>query len=268
MDAVQSGHEAPDPEGLDAGFTVLRPWDSRKNYENIIHMRKEFSGPVMDVENHYEGANDGFNTSKRMWNVSDVRHGYYPAVFSGACGITYGSLPVQQSYENMSLIASPEHYMEPQLNLAANASWHEGIHWPGAKQTGYVGKLFTCLSTAQFNALEPAREFISSPEAASEDVLSFEADRYIAGMVTKGRYWVYSGWGDAFDVDLEAVAKNWKTLGIKMTAQWFDPRTAKLRPVFEVNSFPAKGKKTFTPPSHGGVDYDWVLVIKPASTDL
>lgn len=25
-----------------AGFTVPRPWDSRKNYENIFHMRDEF----------------------------------------------------------------------------------------------------------------------------------------------------------------------------------------------------------------------------------
>lgn len=264
MDAVQSGHERPDPNGVDANFTVLRPWDSRKNYESILHMRNEFPGPVMDVENHYEGAHDSFNESKPLWNNSDVRHGYYPAVLSGACGITYGSLPVQQSYENMSLIAGPEHYMEPQLGLAENASWHEAIHWPGAKETGYVGKLFTGLSKDQVNSLSTAREYISSPED-SLDILSFEGDRYVAAMITKGQYWVYSGWGDAFTVDLSAVTSNWKKPFSLITAQWFDPRTAHLQPIESEKPFLGKGKKTFTPPSCGGIDHDWVLILKSAS---
>lgn len=261
MDGVQSGHERPDPNGIDANFTVLRPWDSRKNYENIIQMRQQFLGPVMDLENHYEGAHDSFNTSKPLWNASDVRHGFYPAVLSGACGITFGSLPVQQSYENMSLIAGPEHYMEPQLGLAENASWHEAIHWPGAKQTGYVVKIFDGLSAEQFNALEPARDFISSPADATEDVLSFEADRYVAGMITDGHYWVYSGWGDAFSVDLDAVSELWGTARVNATARWFDPRTAELQ---LIDSFVIAGNRTFTPPSSGGVDFDWVLIIKSA----
>lgn len=79
----------------------------------------------MDVENHCEDAHSSFNTSNPLGNSSDVRHGYYPTVLSGACGITYGSLPVQQSFENMSSVASPRHYMEPQLSLPENAIWHE-----------------------------------------------------------------------------------------------------------------------------------------------
>lgn len=227
-------------------------------------MRQEFPGPVMDLENHYEGAHDSFNESKPLWNASDVRHGFYPAVLSGACGITYGSLPVQQSYENMSLIAGPEHYMEPQLGLSENESWHDAIHWPGAKQTGFVVKIFDGLSAEHFNALEPARHLISSPANATEDVLSFEADRYVAAMVTDGHLWVYSGWGDAFSVDLAGVADSWGTAGINATAQWFDPRTAELQ---LDSSFVASGNRTFTPPSSGGVDFDWVLIIKAHKGD-
>lgn len=262
MDAVQSGHERPDPDGIDAGFTVLRPWDSRKNYETIIQMRQQFSGPVMDVENHYEGAHDSFNTSKSIWNMSDVRHGFYPAVLSGSCGITYGSLPVQQSFENSSLIASPEHYMEPQLGLSENASWHEAIHWPGAKQTGYVGKLFASLSKEQFHGLTPARDYISSPKSTSENILSFDGDRYIAGMITHGQFWVYSGWGDAFDVNLDGISRNWGASSTLVTAQWLDPRTAETRFGESKEPFIAKGEKTFTPPTSGGVDFDWILIIK------
>lgn len=263
MDAVQSGHESPDPNGIDARFTVLTPWDSRKNYESIINMREEFTGPVMDVENHYEGANDSFNTSKPVWNVSDVRHGFYPAVLKGACGITCGSLPVQQSYENISLIASPEHFMEPQLGLLENASWHEAINWPGAKQTGYVGKLFSSLSREQVNQLKPARGYISPVNGSTEDVMSFEGDRYIAGMITYGQYWVYTGWGDEFNVDLDAVSTEWGSIGISVIAQWFDPRTAEMHAAGSKKPFPARGKKTLTPTS-GGVDFDWLLIIKIA----
>lgn len=148
------------------------------------YMRAEFSGPIMDVKNHYEGAHDSFNTNKPIWNVSDVRHGFYPAVLSGACGITYGSLPVQQSHENMSLIATSEHFMDPQLGLSENASWHEAIHWPGARQTGYLGKLFSSLSREQVNELRPAWEYVSSVNGSIEDIMLFEGDRYIAGIIT------------------------------------------------------------------------------------
>ncbi|KAF4964235.1 hypothetical protein FSARC_7789 [Fusarium sarcochroum] len=262
MDAVQSGHESPNPDSLDARLTALKPWDSRKNYQNIPEMRSQFSGPVMDVENHYDGAHDSFNTSKRIWNASDVRRGFYPAILSGACGITYGNLPVQQSYENKSLVASPKHWNEPQLGLDANASWHEALHWPSNKEAGYPGRLFASLSKDQVSSLEPARQFLSSPEKATDDILSFEADRYVAGMITKGQYWVYSGWGDAFTVDLGGVSKTWGYASASITAQWFNPRKGVLEAHYPQKTFQAKGKKTFTPPSSGGMDFDWLLVLK------
>lgn len=262
MDAVQSGHEEPDPHGIDANFTVLTPWDSTKNYENIIQMRAEFPGPVMDVENHYEEANIAFDPAKPVWNASHVRHGLYSPVFSGACGYTYGSLPVQQSYETLGGVASPEHYVAPQLNLPANASWHEGLHLPGAKQTGYVWRLFSSLSRESFDSLDPARQFISSPDGQSEDILSYEANRYVSGIITKDHYWVYVGYGDAFQLDLTAITGYWQTPGVQMIAHWFNPRTAEKSKIDDEASFAGDGKKLFTPPSCGGVDHDWVLIIK------
>lgn len=262
MDAVQSGHESPDPNGVDANFTVLTPWDSNKNYENILEMREQFSGPVMDVENHYELAHDSFDPSKPLWNASHVRHGFYPAIMSGACGVTYGSLPVQQTYARLELVASPEHYWEPQLGLEANTSWQEGIHLPGAKQTGYVADLFNSLSNDEFDGLEPAREYLSSPVGAEQDIMQFEGTRYVAGMITMGYYWVYTGYGDPFQVDLDAVASRWQTPVAMYTAQWFDPRTGKPQHADLEKPQIAIGQRTFTPPSCGGIDHDWVLVIR------
>ena len=261
MDAVQSGHDSP-ADNIDTDFTILSGWDSTKNYESIIQMRAEFPGPVVDVENHYEAANHGFDTSKPFWNASDVRHGFYSAVFSGACGYTYGALPTQQSYENISLVASPEHWIEPQLSLGANTSWHDGLHLPGAKQTGYVAKLFSSLSRELFDALEPARELLSSPDNAPSDILAFEQNRYVSGIITKGHYWAYVGYGDAFQLDLTAVSEQWSIPGTQVQAQWFDPRTAELSDAAGNGTIAALGKKLFVPPTSGGVDHDWVLVVK------
>jgi hypothetical protein len=268
MDAVQSGHENPDPDGIDAGFYILTPWDSTKNYESILNMRSEFPGPVLDVENHYEEANDSFDPSKPKWSAAEVRHGLWAPVLSGACGVTYGSLPVQQSYENKSLVASEKHWIEPQLSLSENASWHEGIHLPGAKQAGYITKPFTGLTTEQFNSMEPNRSFISSPES-SEDVLKFDRNRYIAGLVTKGYYWVYVGYGDAFVLDLGALAAAWGLVGTTVTAHWFSPRDASITIIEAEEGFLAESKKTFVAPSSGSVEDDWLLVVKadPTSCD-
>lgn len=93
--------------------------------------------------------------------------------------------------------------MPPQLGLPENASWHEALDWPGASQTGYVGHLLADLTDSQFKNLTPARELITSPATSADDILAFEADRYIASMMTIGRFWVYSGWGDAFELILK-----------------------------------------------------------------
>jgi hypothetical protein len=262
MDAVQSGHARLDPNAfIEAMNNTLVGWDARKNYENILEMRREFPGPVMDVESHYEDTNDGFNTKKPFWNASDVRHGNWPAIFSGACGVTYGNLPVQQSYAPLSQVASPKQYVTPQLNLGVNTSWYEGIHRPGAAQTGYTWKLFKGLSREAFKSMTPARQYVSGVEGGP-DVLKFEGERYTAAIITEGHYWVYSAWGDAFQVDLGAVSANWEQFDVKISAQWFDPRTSVLTPIGEFDDTHALGKKAFVPPSNGGIDHDWILVLE------
>ncbi|KAL0254263.1 hypothetical protein SLS55_009737 [Diplodia seriata] len=96
MDAVQSGHNIPSNATLDTHFTALQGWDSTLNYARITDMRAAFPGPVIDLENHYEGAYVGFNASRPLWNASHVRHGFYSAVLNGACGFTYGANAVWQ----------------------------------------------------------------------------------------------------------------------------------------------------------------------------
>ncbi|KAG6614374.1 uncharacterized protein IUM83_14514 [Phytophthora cinnamomi] len=93
INGVQSGHATPDALG---GFTPYTTWDSTKNYELIAKMRDEFTGPVLDLENHYEGAHDNFKTAFPIWNASQVRTGLYHGVYGGATGFTYGANSVWQ----------------------------------------------------------------------------------------------------------------------------------------------------------------------------
>ncbi|KAK7703342.1 hypothetical protein SLS57_010991 [Botryosphaeria dothidea] len=256
MDAVQSGHNIPDATTLDYHFTPLTGWDSTKNYENTLAMRAAFPGPVVDLENHYEGAHVGFNTSRPLWNASHVRHGFYSAVFSGACGFTYGAQAIWQMYAPKAQLARPDLWIEAQLDQPVNESWRDALGFEGARQSGYVRGLF---EGVWGEGLEPERSFIRSPGNGT-DVLSYEGNRYVAGLAGEGRYWVYTGYGDAFDLDLDALAEHFGTPSGR--AQWYDPRQGAYRNVTGAAVFPLEGRKTFVPPSSGGVDHDWVLSVK------
>ncbi|KAF4047361.1 putative collagen-binding domain of a collagenase [Phytophthora infestans] len=101
IDAVQSGHATPDPTSK---FTPTIGWDSTKNYDLIANMRDRSTGPVIDLENHYEGAHDSFNLERQIWNSSQIRTGLYHGVYGGACGFTYGANSVWQMYEPRSAL--------------------------------------------------------------------------------------------------------------------------------------------------------------------
>ncbi|CAK5267751.1 unnamed protein product [Mycena citricolor] len=255
MDGVQSGHTIPDPNTIQ--FTPLTSWDSTKNYENTAAMRAAFSGPVVDLENHYEGAFVGFNTSRPLWNDSVVRHGLWSAVLSGSAGFTYGANAIWQFYAPLDQLARPDLFIEPQIAQPANQSWRDALKFPGSQQAGYVQKLFSKLDKTTFNAMEPDRSFI-----VEKDVLAFEANRYVAASISTDRYWVYTGFGDTFSLNLDSLGSHLKAPSAKAQAQWYDPRSGRSRNVTEGAIFALKGSKTFVPPTSGSVDHDWVLELQ------
>jgi hypothetical protein len=65
--AVQSGHATTESVGA---FTPYETRDSTKNYELIAEMLDGFTGPVLDLENHYEGAQYNFDPDFPIWNAS------------------------------------------------------------------------------------------------------------------------------------------------------------------------------------------------------
>lgn len=266
MDAMQSGHSAPiQPMPLQDLFIKMRGWDSTLNYQNIGEMRAAFPGPVVDLENHYEGAHQDFNETLPIWNASVVRHGLWNAVLSGSAGFTYGAQAIWQMYAPEDQLAYPELYMAPRLYLAANESWRDSLSFPGSLQAGYLQKLFSSLEGYDaFSALQPDRTFIQNPANSSSDILSFEHNRYVAGLVGTRQYWVYTGYGDAFDLDLGALGAYFgqqQGNGSPASTKWYDPRTGEYQNVSS-GAVVLSGQQTFVPPSGGGVDYDWALVLE------
>ncbi|KAF3763706.1 hypothetical protein M406DRAFT_332167 [Cryphonectria parasitica EP155] len=259
MDAVQSGHTLADHTSLAQEFYALQEWDSTKNYNNITEMRAAFPGPVIDLENHYEGAHIAFNASLPLWNTSIVRHGLWNAFLSGSAGFTYGAQAVWQMYAPESELAYSWLYMPPRLTLAANESWRDALKYPGSTQAGYLQQLFSGLDKEMFNSLQPNRTFIKTPGSSDGDILSYQANRYVAALVGLRQYWLYTGFGDAFDLDLDALGQQFGEVKGEAKSEWFDPRTGKAQNT--TSSFQLSGRKTFEPPTGGSVDNDWAFVL-------
>lgn len=207
----------------------------------------------MDLETHYEGAHISFNASV-------VRHGLWNAFLSGSAGFTYGHQAVWQMYAPEPQLAHPWLYMSPRLDQAANESWRDGLWYPGSAQAGYVQKLFAGLDRETFDRMQPNRAFIKTPEGSPEDILDFEANRYVAGLAGSSHYWVYTGFGDSFDLDLDALGACLGTANGTAIPQWYDPRTGNFQN--GTNYIVLQGRQTFLPTDGGSVDDDWIRQVE------
>ncbi|KAG6614373.1 Phosphatidylserine synthase [Phytophthora cinnamomi] len=258
INGVQSGHATPDALG---GFTPYTTWDSTKNYELIAKMRDEFTGPVLDLENHYEGAHDNFKTAFPIWNASQVRTGLYHGVYGGATGFTYGANSVWQMYEPKADLLRESDYYSPSASQNASGSWRQDIFFEGATQIQYITKPLQNFSSEELELLEPARQLLASPSGYLDvSVNAFEGIRYISVLASENRdrYFVYTGHGDSFSLKLGNGSER------SGSARWFSPRDGQYYANATVSVL-GNGNGTrvdFTPPSGGSVDDDWLLVLE------
>lgn len=267
MDAVQSGHTMNTVnQTVDDGYTAMLTVDSTVNYEYIAEMRAAFPGPVIDLENHYEGAHVNFNASMPLWNASDVRHGLYNAVLSGSCGFTYGAQAIWQMYAPADQLARADLYIAPLVRQNANESWRDALRYEGATEALYVRALLSDLSGDELAALQPNRSLVGTPAGSDAgDVLAFTGNRYVAALLGASRYLVYAGFGDAFAVDLARLGGHFGAPGASATARWYDPRTGTYQDVSGAAVVALEGSQTFAPPTSGDVENDWLLALTLAS---
>lgn len=92
-------------------------------------------------------------------------------------------------------------------------------------------------------------------------VNTYEGTRYISVLASKTRdsYFAYTGHGDSFSLQLDNGS------GARSgSAAWFSPRDGQYYASSTVNVPDDKNdtREDFTPPSTGGVDNDWLLVLE------
>ncbi len=201
--------------------------------------------PTLDGEPNYE--DHPVDPYLRKWQVDygrydayDVRKQAYRAVFSGACGHTYGHHSVWQMWSR-----------ERQPVTFAMPPWDEAILRPGASQMIHLKRLM--LSRPYLSRI-PAQDMLpgvpDTPPPDQEQRFDPARAAYpVATRCTEGSYaLVYFPQADqTLDVDARALKG-------PLTAWWYDPRTGKSHPLGE---HPA-GMLTFTSPLAGP---DWVLVL-------
>ncbi|ETM48091.1 hypothetical protein L914_07325 [Phytophthora nicotianae] len=256
IDAVQSGHATPESLG---SFTPYEAGDSTKNYELIAKMLDGFTGPVLGLENHYEGGHYNFDPSFPVWNASEVRTGLYNGVYSGAAGFTYGANSVWQMYEPAADLLRASDYYEPSVNQNVSGSWRRDIFFEGATQIQHVTKPLQNLTIEQLELLEPGRQLLASPNGHTDvAVNAYDGTRFISVLASKtnDRYYVYTGHGGSFSLNLG------NGLARSGTARWFSPRDGEYYADSVVDVNANNAFIDFIPPSGGGVDNAWLLVLE------
>ena len=205
---IQSGHGGPVVDnhrllGLDYGREPVKPcMDAEPNYEDHpIDWKPEALGWFSEVE---------------------VRRAAYWAVFSGACGHTYGCHDIWQFWEPGR---------EPVA--WARTPWREALSLPGASQMRILKELVLSRSVL---AGVPDQSVILSPNPAGAE--------YAAAIRGEDWSWlmVYCPTQQPLALDLSRFASG--------RAAWFDPRTGAVVEALDVEG-------AFTPPTAE----DWVLVL-------
>jgi hypothetical protein len=222
----QSGHRRYDQD-----VDGLRYGEDNWRYVADDYAKKPVK-PTLDGEPSYEGIPQGLHDSSQpFWTAGDVRRYAYWSVFAGGCGFSYGHNAIMQFHKKGD--TSPAY--------GVREIWEEALDSPGASQINYLKQLI--LSRPNFERV-PAQELIAGENGEKYD--------YIVATRGKDYAFIYIYTGRSFDLDLTKLL--WK----KTRASWYSPRNGQSIPM---ESFAAKGIKSFDPPAEKADGNDWVLVL-------
>jgi hypothetical protein len=211
---------------------------NRANYDRVgLDFARRPPKPCLDAEPGYEDHPSAFKKENGYLGEHDVRKFAYWAVFSGACGHTYGCHDIWQFYT-----------ADRKPITFARTPWKEALNLPGAGQMRHLRAL---MESRPVGARVPSPTLLLSPEGAG-------ADRVQACRSSDGAYgMVYIPNGKPVTVNLSRLS------GTKVIAHWYDPRTGAVLPAGEVAT--SEGKHEFAPPAGAdGKSPDWVLVLDDA----
>jgi hypothetical protein len=189
--------------------------------------------PVIDGEPLYEDHPLAFRAREYGYSFdAHVRQRAYWAVFSGACGHTYGNHSVWQMYApGRRPVNGPLLY------------WDEAIHRPGAAQMQYVRSL---IESRPVLARVPDQSLIADPLGGADRIVATRGADYAL---------IYSAQGRKFTANLGKIS------GTSLRAWWYNPRTGTSS---VAGTFDNSGTREFICPAEG-FGSDWVLVLDDAS---
>lgn len=222
-------HEAP---WLDFNMVQTGHQRDRDNYNSVAaEYARTPVKPVLDGEPGYENICNHFNIDLGRLDTWQARKFAYWAVFSGACGHTYGCNDIWQMYRDGE---------KPLVN--ANTPWDKALAFPGAAQMGHLRRL---IESGPFHDRLPDQSLIASANPAGPDHL--RACRSPDGA------WALIYFANA----TTASIRLFQLLAAKVSVTWFDPRTGQSHPpsAIPVDTWQIT---PFTPPGQG----DWVLILK------
>ncbi len=206
----------------------------RDNYTSIAaEYNRTPIKPVLDGEPGYENIPHAFNGENPRLQAIHTRRFCYWALFSGACGHTYGCNDIWQMWKRGD---NPV--------IAANLPWDEAIALPGSGQMQHARALIE--SGPYFDRL-PDPSLVEPPNGSAPDYVA-------ACRAPDGRYaLVY------FPAGNPASLRTYLLHGPRLTVEWYDPRTGNRHAGADIEVAPWK-PTTFIPPS----PEDWVLVLEAA----
>jgi hypothetical protein len=225
----------------DEPWLSLNMWQSghgerdRPNWDMIAsdYKRRPIK-PVLDGEPNYEDHPIGFKAENGYFRDYDVRKAAYRAVFSGACGHTYGHHSIWQFYsETRDPVTSPDR------------TWSEAIDRPGAFQVGYLRRLME--SRPYLSRIPDQSLLVTAPGDGPSHIRATRCAEGSYAMIyvpTPGR---------RVQVDLSSLS------GQEIVAWWFNPRNGEADTLGE---FMRGATATFNVPAVGP---DWVLVLDDKS---
>ena len=228
-------HEA---EWLD--FNMCQSSHGARDHDNGIFIEYDYAleptKPTLDGEPRYEMIPVGFyykETSRYdRFDDYDTRQAAYWALFSGACGHTYGHNCVFQFW-------TPD----KQPGIWANIPWTDSLDTPGAFQMGLVRRLF---ESYRFNDLVPAQNLVVDGSSSGGAKIKAMKSRDNTCAL------VYSPRGESFSIDRRMFKPH------HFRESWYDPRYGCTYYLHSTNTL---SLQTYTPPTSGRGN-DWILVIE------
>lgn len=144
--------------------------------------------------------------------------------------------------------------VEAVCGLDPSRSWRSDINLPGPSCLPHLWSLLESLSSEVFHARSPAQDILVASSAPDDldSRVTVMRDVYVGKEGESTILIAHSGHGEKFELDVK------KVFGTKkVEAWWLDPRTGK-----ECSVEGDVSSGIFTPPSRGGLEHDWVLVLR------